>query len=182
MAETAPVPTATPPVQSKRGRPFKGQEKINVPEAMKLRLRGWTFDQLGDRYRCNKSAVISALDRLNDLVPNPEQREAYQQSKADILESVQLHMMSSLIDPAKIEKATLGNVAYAASKLDEMIRLERGQSTKNVNVLSMVIDNTHNKLFASSDASKQTIEASAQAAPDLRSESTNNGQAEKRDE
>lgn len=178
MSEALPAPAAPAPTKSKRGRPFKGQEKINVPEAMKLRLRGWTFDQLGDRYRCNKSAVISALERLNDLVPNPEVREAYQQSKADILEGVQYQMMSSLIDPAKISKATLGNVAYAASKLDEMIRLERGQSTKNVNVLSMVIDNTHNKLFASSDASKPIIEAEAQVEPDLRSESTNNCQSE----
>lgn len=148
MAETAPPETLAPPAKHP-GRPFKGQEKINIPEAFKLRLRGWTFEQIAQKYGCNQSSVIRSLDSLVNLVPNPELREAYQQSKADVLESVQLTMMASLLHPAKIEKATLGNVAYAASKLDEMIRLERGQSTKNVNVLSTIIDGAHSKLFPS---------------------------------
>ena len=159
--DTAVIRSPTP---GKAGRPFKGHEKINIPEAFKLRLRGWSFDQLGQKYACDKSSVISALKRLTDLVPDPALREAYQQSKADILESVQLEMMASLLHPAKIEKATLGNVAYAASKLDEMIRLERGQSTKNINVLSTIIDGAHGKLFGS--ASKPIEQAPEQAAPE----------------
>ena len=156
--------TPSPRPTKHRGRPFKGEEKINIPEAFKLRLRGWTFDQLAEKYGCNQSSVIRSLDSLVKLVPNPELREAYQQSKAEVLESVQLTMMASLLQPAKMEKATLGNVAYAASKLDEMIRLERGQSTKNINVLSAIIDGTHVKLFGS----KQTEQAEPQADANIR--------------
>ncbi len=135
------------PVPAKRGRPLKGHEKIDIPEALKLRLRGWTFEQLAERYHCHKSNVARALDTFTKLIPNPEHRTAYQQSKADVLESVQLQMIASLLHPAKIQKATLGNMAYAASKLDEMIRLDRGQSTSNVNVLSAIIDTSHGQLF-----------------------------------
>ena len=149
----------------KSGRPFKGTEKINVPEALKLRLRGWTFEQLAEKYGCAHASVQSALKRFTDLVPNPEIRQAYQESKADILEGVQHTLMASMLHPDKLGKATLGNVAYAASKLDEMIRLERGQSTKNVNVLSMLVDKTHRSLFASSAASVDALPAQEEEIP-----------------
>ena len=148
-----------------KGRPPLGQEKVNLTEAIKLRIRKhWTFKEIADKYGVSESYICRELNDLSALIPNPEVRSAYAEAKAEILESVQFKMISSLVEPAKIQKATLGNMAYAASKLDEMIRLERGQSTKNINVLSAIIDGTHLKLFGS----KQTEQAAPQADANIR--------------
>ena len=137
------------------GRPLKGQEKINVGQALKLRLQNWTYHQIAKKFDVCYSAVVDALKPFADLVPDPAARIAYQANKAEVLEAVQLRLIASLIDSDKIAKASLNNTAYAASKIDEMLRLERGQSTKNINVLTALIDGMHKQLFVSKTASEE---------------------------
>ena len=152
MPETLPV-DAVPALDSPlytpgRGRPPAGHEKVDLAEALKLRLRKhWTYEEIANKFGVSTQYIHRVLTEFETLIPNPEVRSAFNEAKAEVLEGVQFRMISSLVDPAKMQKATLGNVAYAASKLDEMIRLERGQSTRNINVLSTIIEGAHSKLF-----------------------------------
>ena len=66
------------------------------------------------------------------MLGDTKQLQVYKQNKADILEGIQARLARSLVDENKIEKATLGNVAYAIEKLNNIMRLERDQSTSNV--------------------------------------------------
>jgi len=128
----------------------KSPTRIDIGRAWQLRIvNKLTYDEIAAKLGCSVSGVYEALEKLDKLMPDPEAREAFSRSKAEVLEAVQLKLTASLVDPAKISKATLGNVAYAVSKLHDMTRLERNQSTSNVSVLSKIIDDSHNQLFAS---------------------------------
>lgn len=67
-----------------------------------------------------------------DLIGDPVELAAYKTNKADVLEGMQKQLARSLLDTDKIKKANLGNVAYAMRQLNDMSRLERGESTQNV--------------------------------------------------
>ena len=66
------------------------------------------------------------------MLGDTNQLKIYQNNKADILDSIQARLARSMVDEDKISKATLGNVAYAMDKINNITRLEREQSTSNV--------------------------------------------------
>lgn len=58
-------------------------------------------------------------------------------------------LIASLLDPDKIAKASLNNVAYAFQQIHTARRLEEGKSTENKSIISAMLDGAHNRLFAS---------------------------------
>jgi hypothetical protein len=135
--------------RERKARPsFTTRAPFDTAKAWKMRvINKLTYEEIGKQLGVPHQTVYSRLKKLDHLLPDPEQREAFQQSKTDIFEHAQMVLTASLLQPAKIQKATLGNVAYAVSKLNDMIRLDRGQSTSNVSVLTRIIDDSHTKLF-----------------------------------
>ena len=109
------------------------EPKIDVAKALVLRLtRGLTLQEIADKFGVTKQAVHGALARFDNLLKNNDIRPTYQANKASVLENIQVEILSNMVDPARLEKASVNNLAYAAGQLDNMIRLERGQSTANI--------------------------------------------------
>ena len=109
------------------------QAKIDVGKALELRMvKGWTYQQIATHFSCTKSAVGKALGKYIHALKNPEITKQFKERKAELLESVQSQLICDLVDPKRRKKASLNNTAYAVGQLDNMIRLERGQSTENV--------------------------------------------------
>ena len=121
------------PVPRKRGRPPKNAPKIDLELALKLRLvHGLTYAEIGARFGVGKSAVKQRLNRFTALIEAPDAIAGYRNHKADILESVELRLATSLLDPAKLAKASLNNVAYSFRQVSDMVRLTSGKSTSNI--------------------------------------------------
>ena len=123
------------------GRPRKGEEKIDLVECWRLRVRNkLTYQEIADHFGCAKSSVIRACQRLAEFLPDPASVEAYSTVKAEILEGVEAKLLASLTHPDKIAKASLNNVAFSYSQVANQLRLERGKSTHNTSLLAMIVE------------------------------------------
>ena len=52
-------------------------KKIDVGEAIKLRAKGWTLQEIGNRFNCSKQAVQAALKPFGNLIPHEKIREGF---------------------------------------------------------------------------------------------------------
>lgn len=117
------------------------QQKIDVAKALKLRLQGNTFEEIGAVFGCNKQAVYQALDKFKAFLGDVEAGNltAYSENRAELFNAVEKHLSGSLLDPQALEKASLNNRAYALKVIHEARRLETGQSTSNLSVLGKLV-------------------------------------------
>jgi len=103
---------------------------IDLQQAIKLRLvNHLSYADIGKQLGVSKQAVHQALSRLTDLIKDPQLVQAFRTHKAEILESAQMEMLTNIVDSDRLKKASVNNLAYAASQLDNMIRLDRNQAT-----------------------------------------------------
>jgi hypothetical protein len=104
--------------------------KIDLAEAFKLKFKhNYTFQQLANRYGVVPSAVHGALKNFLNLMHSPEQSRIYEEKRAEILNSVEFRIVTQMVNKKKLKAASLNNLAYAASQINNMIRLEKGQPT-----------------------------------------------------
>lgn len=76
------------------------------------------------RYRADLARVFQELEHVDEFRTN----------KADIIDAALCRVLKESVNPAKLEKATLSNIAYTARQLDDMNRREKGLSTENIAV------------------------------------------------
>ena len=113
--------------------------RINIAEALKLRLvNHLSYQEIADRYGVCKSAVYQALKRFLSILVEPDELEGYKQNKIALLSSAELRLLERLVNDEVVEKASLNNIAYAFQQIFNSGRLERGESTENVNVQQMI--------------------------------------------
>jgi len=112
--------------------------KFDTAKALELRLKkGLSYADIAKYFGCSKQAIEQGLARYTKLLRDNLDIEAYEVSKADILSNVELTLLNDLVDQEKREKATLGNVAYAIDKINNINRLQRGQATANIEYLDL---------------------------------------------
>ena len=109
------------------------QSKLDLSRVLKLRLvNKLTYPEIAKQFGCSKQAIHKALGRVAHLMDRPEALDAYQDHKDNILAAAQLEVIDNLVDPVRLKKASVNNLAYAAQSLDNMIRLQRGETTSNI--------------------------------------------------
>lgn len=105
---------------------------IDVHKALKLRLiNNLTYQEIADTLGCSKSGIHKALQRVKDVIDTPELTDQFRQHKAKIVEGVQLKYLVHLANKDTIKAASANNAAYALGQLNNIIRLDRDQSTTN---------------------------------------------------
>ena len=105
-------------------------KKIDIAEAFKLRFKNnLSFRAIAEVFNCDPSAVYKALEPFTKLIKNSQDTSIYETNKAGILNSVQFEIVKQMVNKDKLKSASLNNLAYAASQVDNMIRLEKGQPT-----------------------------------------------------
>jgi hypothetical protein len=87
--------------------------------------------EIGKLAESDHSTVVRTLQRYH--IERAEV-EDYKHHRADILAGLQHRLLASCTD-ADIQKSPMGSRILAAAQLYDKERLERGQSTDNVNVL-----------------------------------------------
>jgi len=139
--EAIPTSSDLPPSGRQKG-------KIHLPTAWRLRLQhGLSYVEIGRYFQCHKSAAERACKKLEQLRLDPNHIAAFRATKGEMLEGGQLRLLASLMDEKKLRKATTNQVAFAFSKVSEQLRLERGESTANVSILSKIVQAADEKLF-----------------------------------
>ena len=134
--------------RTKRKEQIELGHAVDIKRAVQLRLKGMTYPDIAKIMGVTKQAVHKALLPLANILAKTEHLPAYQANKADIIDNLQAEMARNLVDPEKIKKATLGNVAYAMRQLNDIGRLERDLSTSNVAYadLTKTIDEIDNEI------------------------------------
>ena len=146
------MPSAVLPDSS----PVAPPNRIDLAECYKLRvLNKLSINELAEYFGVRKQSVSEALQRFAACLPDSPQRDAYEQARPMLLSAVEEQLMASLTDPAKLEKASLNNVAYAFTQVHTARRLEQGQSTSNLAVWAKCVESAHQGLY---EQAKQTQE------------------------
>lgn len=139
---------ALPATQAARPR----KRKFDHGLALELACQGWRYADIAVRCKVTESSVKQALSKyqhiLNDLQPGA--LEAYRAKRSDLMTAVERELMCSLVDPDRLAKASLNNVAYSFQQVHTARRLEEGKSTENKSIISAMLDGAHNKLFNTS--------------------------------
>jgi hypothetical protein len=129
-------------VVTRRGNP--GKLKYNLSRALKLRIQqGISYEAIARIMHVDPSTVVRGLKPLEALLQNPELVAASQDHMPTLLDSAKLTLLSSMVHPERIAKASVNNLAYAMTQVDTISRLDRGQSTSNVSGLLRVISDAH---------------------------------------
>lgn len=126
----------------KRGRPSKyaqvQEAKIDLTKAVKYRSQGLSYREIGIQLcpdnPISPQAVHQALQRFHSIFDAPENTLAYAANKTQVLEAVEEKLLTSLLDDAALQKASLNNRAYAYQQVSSSLRAERGPVGLNLSI------------------------------------------------
>ncbi len=95
---------------------------------VKMRKSGMSYTDIAKAQGCSRANIIQVLARY---AISQEHTEDFKAHRADILAGLQGKLIQS-ITPDDIKKAPLGSKVLAVAQLYDKERLERGQSTANI--------------------------------------------------
>lgn len=86
------------------------------------------------QFGISDSAVAAIRDEFGVIFRTLKDVDKYRKVKAELFDAVELQTLKSLSNSEKHERASLNQVAYTMQVLHNAGRLEKNQSTANVNV------------------------------------------------
>lgn len=106
-------------------------DKDKLNKRTKMKLGGLTYQEIADIEGVSKQAI---QQQLTDFVPNLGALETYKKHRADILAAKQVELLHALTKD-KIKDASALQLITGMGILTDKERLERGQSTQNVETI-----------------------------------------------
>ena len=107
--------------------------KVDKLRAIELRQAGATYPEIAASQGVTPQAIYKSI---KDLLPDKE-TEIYKQQRADILARLQVKFLKR-IDADDLKSTTPYQLTGMYGILFDKERLERGQSTENINNMSVV--------------------------------------------
>ena len=130
--------TLDPPPKAKV-RPFRPRRAVTLRLREKL-----TYKQIAQRMNTTEAHVVNSLKKFYAFLEEPGNLYAYRDNKSDLLETMEYRLLVYLSDLMNDKKcASVKDIALALKVVNELGRLERGQSTSNVSVLLKSIEEAH---------------------------------------
>uniref|UniRef100_A0A6M3J291 Putative DNA binding, helix-turn-helix domain containing protein n=1 Tax=viral metagenome TaxID=1070528 RepID=A0A6M3J291_9ZZZZ len=111
---------------------------IDIDKIVEHRAKGLTYEEIGTLLGCNKSNIAYHLEKLG-LNGELEDLEAWKKHKADILALKQREILKTL-NLTELKKIPPGSRVVSFGILYDKERLERGQSTENLAVDTLLRD------------------------------------------
>jgi len=109
--------------------PAKNKNKLDVAQVIKLRnVNKLSFGKIADITGCTRQSVHRAYHKFIDVLQDTDITETFESNRANILTSIEMSLLQDLCDAEKRKKASLNNVAFAYSKVNDARRLEQGKS------------------------------------------------------
>jgi predicted DNA-binding protein YlxM (UPF0122 family) len=108
-------------------------DKVNLLEALQLRyINKLTYQQIADKFGVTKQAIEQRLSAFKDKFGESEEIQLYDTNRTGLLTLAEQGLLTRILDPSKLEKATINNLAYAFQQVFNARRLEEGKSTANL--------------------------------------------------
>ncbi len=119
--------------------------KFDHARALQLRIREkLTYEEIAERLNTTPAHVCNSLKKFLKYLEEPGDLYAYQENKPDLLETMELKLLTYLHDLLSDKKcASVKDVSLALKVVSELVRLNKGQSTSNVSVLLKSIEEAH---------------------------------------
>lgn len=133
-------------------------KRIDVAEALKMKLKGYDDPTIAMKFGISKQAVNQALSRFSKIIKHPDAVQGYKNNKAELLTAAELILLEDILDPEKRKKATQGNAAYAFDKVATHNRLEQGLSTENIAVQISDVERSALREIAQEVAKRAVVE------------------------
>lgn len=108
-------------------------DKVNLLEALQLRyINKLTYQQIADKFGVTKQAIEQRLSAFKDKFGDSQEIQLYDTNRNSLLTLAEKDLLTTMLDPSKLEKATINNLAYAFQQVFNARRLEEGKSTANL--------------------------------------------------
>lgn len=119
--------------------------KFDHARALQLRIREkLTYEEIAVRLDTTTAHVCNSLKKFLKYLEEPGDLYAYQENKPDLLETMELKLLSYLNDLLQEKrKASVKDISLALKVVSELVRLNKGQSTSNVSILLRSIEEAH---------------------------------------
>ena len=112
--------------------------RIDRSKALELRFKkGLSFKEIGNYFGVSEQAVHQSLKAFKNLLSDDADIKALRVSKTELLDVAELTLLNDLVEPERRKAASLNNVAYALQNVNNMNRLEKGQSTANIQYIDL---------------------------------------------
>lgn len=124
---------------------LKPYNRVDLNKAFRDYQKGNSFAQIARDQGVTRQSVRDRLQPLIEMIKDPQQVQAYRENEADLLDGVTMKLARNIAVKADDPKASVNNLAYAYTQLNNAKRLLRGQSTSNINALTSIIELAHGK-------------------------------------
>ena len=110
------------------------RKNIPIEAIIELRQKGLSCSQIAKQLDCSKANIIYRLKYWADEIDNLPLTIKH---RADFLAMLG-HKIGCSLSPGMLQKASVNNWAFALRQIHEMERLERGQSTQNIQYADII--------------------------------------------
>ncbi len=144
MTDTTAAEILTP-AKNKGGRPKgvkRSIKKLTQGELATVVLdyaRGVKQAEIAAKFGVSEAAVSTVLDKFKPAFAELQNVESYRRAKSDLLDSAGLAILKEIVNPSKIEQADIRALACSYDIVNKHGRLERGESTSNVQQQSVQV-------------------------------------------
>ena len=104
---------------------------------VEMRLQGLSGSEIARRLGITKQAVSKRLKGALGILDG-DRLETYRENRVAVLELLEEQILSEMVNPDRIKKASVNNLAYAFTQLHNARRLESNQSTANLSLAAGV--------------------------------------------
>jgi hypothetical protein len=125
--------------------------RIDVQKALKLRLQGNSFSEIGAIFGVSPQAVEQRLDGFKEFIAGITdigQLESYAEERKSLLNAAEMKLLGAVLDEDAIKKAPLAARTMAFGVIYDKRRLEEGKSTENLGILGKLIVQSEGELGA----------------------------------
>ena len=118
---------------------YRKKDDFDLPTAIKLRfVNRLSLNEIADHFNVPKATVFDRLSKITNLLPDPEEIQAYVDHKSKMLDALEYKTYINMLDEQKLKDASFNNLAYGFQNICTQNRLEKGLATQIVDTVAIV--------------------------------------------
>lgn len=121
----------------------------DVEKALNMRRKGKSYAEIAERVDAPPTTIRSRLRKFLDQIPFLREVEEFKKREGELIDGTRalalVQLRDVLADPERAAKIHPQTLTWIFGVLYDKQRLERGESTANIGVLSAVVEAIHAK-------------------------------------
>ncbi len=128
-----------PVVESNEVPTKKKPNRVNESAALKLFFRGWSYSEIAKHQGVTPAAIWQRLKPFTVFNKQGTDIQTFNDNKANILNGSMYKLLAIVNDEDKLKEMSPYQAAGSFGIMYDKYRLETGESTSNVNLLSAIV-------------------------------------------